>query len=75
VTIKIPNEITISAQSYKKRIRIFNENNIWIDTKPTAKITQILIVFNLLKILPRKPINLTLIFNNLFNIFFFQIKT
>ena len=71
VTIKIPNEITLSAQSYKKRIRIFNENNIWIDTKPTAKITQILIVFNLLKILPRKPINLTLIFNNLFNIFFF----
>jgi len=34
VTINIPNKITLSANSYTKRTKIFNHKNLWIDTKP-----------------------------------------
>jgi hypothetical protein len=34
VNIKIPNKITLSPNSYTKRLKIFNQNKMWIDTKP-----------------------------------------
>ena len=32
--VKISRDITLSSTAYKKRDKIFNGNNIWIDTKP-----------------------------------------
>jgi hypothetical protein len=34
VTINIPKNITLSSDAYKKRVKIFNDKNLWVDTKP-----------------------------------------
>lgn len=33
VTLKVPNEITLKADTYNKRSKIY-KNNLWVDTKP-----------------------------------------